>query len=237
MIKIAVCDDDPTSLKQIIQYVKEYQNINCSIYSYDSGIALLEDNVSFDIILLDIDMPQLNGLETAKRIRERDKDVILIYITNYSDYSVFAFAVHAFSYLLKPVDKEALYHQLAEALEYKKPLNSSELEFITLNGILRLKPEQILYFEYLNRKIYLHTKEEIFSLKGKISSLHDELLSYGFDMPHKSFLVNLFAIKSIKGNDIFLVNEELLPLSQKKAADFKKALNYYLSTTRRTILS
>lgn len=236
MIQIAICDDDVTSTQQIAQYLKEYPDASFQIHTFFDGSTLLSHPDSFDIILLDIDMPGLNGIDTAKQLRQKDKQVLLIYITNYSDYSVFAFAVHAFSYLLKPISKQQLYHQLKEVFEYKALSEPSKLTFSCIEGVIHIDTDQILYFEYFNRKIYLYTKEVSYSFKGKISTLQNELATYGFFAPHKSFIVNMQAVYSVKGNDIHLVNQKTIPLSQKKAAEFKRQLNLYLSNTKRRIL-
>lgn len=229
MIRIAICDDEPAVLQQTKELLKEYQRVELSIDEFTSGEALLNSTRSYEIILLDIDMPKTDGIETARLIRQRDKKVKLIYITNYSDYTVFAFAVHAFAYLLKPLKKEELYKQLDEAFEYMQLSSDSLIEFHTVQGILRLPPSDILYFEYLNRKVYLRTKADTHILKCKITELADQLKEKGFIMPHKSFVVNLYSVKNIKGYDIYLVNGSTVPLSQKKSLEFRRALNHYLS--------
>ncbi|MFA9464428.1 MAG: LytR/AlgR family response regulator transcription factor [Velocimicrobium sp.] len=229
MFKIAICDDEATALSLIKKYLKEYAKAEFAIDEFASGEALLKSSENYEIILLDIDMPGQNGIETAKCIRNRNKMVKIIYITNYSDYTTFAFAVHAFAYLLKPVRKSELYQQLDEALEYMQTSSESLLEIHTVEGILRINPKDILYFEYLNRKVYLRTGKESYALKRKITELATELTDKGFFMPHKSFVVNLYAVKNIKGYDIYLTNSTIVPLSQKKSIEFRRALNHYLS--------
>lgn len=88
-------------------------------------------------------MKKLNGIETAKKIREYDKKVKIIYITNYTDYTYSAFSVHAFGYLVKPVKEKELYHHLEEALSYTEEDTSKELEFITEDGVIRIDTNNI----------------------------------------------------------------------------------------------
>ncbi len=228
MIRIAICDDEVTTLHHTKKYLEEYMGAEFIIDEFTSGEALLESKEIYEIILLDIDMTGMNGIETARLIRQQDKKVKLIYITNYSDYTVFAFAVHAFAYLLKPVKKSELYRQLDEAFEYIHAAKNF-LEFHTVEGIIRINPNEILYFEYLDRKIYLRTVHGTHILKRKITDLAAELQDKGFVTPHKSFVVNLYAVKNIKGYDIYLTDSSVIPLSQKKSIEFRKALNHYLS--------
>lgn len=229
MIRIAICDDEVTTLHQTKKYLTDYPGTEFIIDEFTSGEALLAAMDEYEIILLDIDMKGMNGIETAKRIRLRDKKVKLIYITNYSDYTTFAFAVHAFAYLQKPLTKRELYKQLDEVFEYMWAPELTLLEFHTEEGIIRIPPTEILYFEYLNRRVYLKTLNTVYILKRRITDLAGELKGKGFSMPHKSFVVNLYAVKNIKGYDIYLTDNTRIPLSQKKSQEFRCALNCYLS--------
>ncbi len=232
MIKIAICDDDRSALQQTVKYIEEYEKVRFHIDEFHSGKELLRSEEHYDIILLDIDMPEMNGLEAAKLLRQKDKNVKLIYITNYSDYTVFAFAVHAFAYLLKPLNRQELYHQLEDALDYMTPSTAQLLEFYTEEGLLRIPSEEIRYLEYLDRRVILHSTKGVHSMKCKITELARTLAPYDFIMPHKSFIVNLYAVKNIRGYDILLTDQSRIPLSQKKSLEFRKALNYYLSERR-----
>lgn len=232
MIKIAVCDDDEKVLAETLELLKHYGKARLEADAYTGGEALLEAGKKYDILLLDIDMEGMNGIETARRIRAVDKDVKLIYITNYSDYTIFAFGVHAFAYLLKPVKPEELYAQLDEACAYGLSRTEPELEFQAREGIVHVKPSQILCFEYLDRQVAMYTEEGTWHLKRKITDMAAEMEQYGFAMPHKSFVVNLYAVQRIQGYEITLTDGRAVPLSQKKSARFRRALNEYLAGER-----
>ena len=232
VIRIAVCDDDELALDRALMLLKNYRKTELLAESYRSGEALLASGKKYDILLLDIDMEGMNGIETAKRIREVDKEVKLIYVTNYSDYTIFAFAVHAFAYLLKPLRQEELFAQLDEACAYGLSSPEEELEFQAKEGILHIRPSQILCFEYLDRQVMMHTRERLWHLKRRITEVASEMQQYGFAMPHKSFVVNLYAVQSIHGYEITLTDGSLIPLSQKKSAQFRRELNEYLAGER-----
>lgn len=233
MIRLAVCDDEERVLQSTLHMLKQYNKKELVIDSFMSGEELLQSNCNYDIILLDIDMKGINGIETAKKIREKDKKVKLIYITNYSDYSIFAFAVHAFAYLLKPLKKEELFEQLDEACVYGLTKEEKEVEFLAEEGIVRIKASQILYFEYMERKVLIHTENRIWHLKQKITEIANKMQEYEFVMPHKSFVINLYAVRSIQGYDIILTDGSSIPLSQKKSSEFRRTLNNYLAKERR----
>ena len=232
MIKIAVCDDDEKILGETLELLKQYKRIPFSADGYTSGEALLAAGKKYDILLLDIDMGGMNGIETARRIREADREVKLIYVTNYSDYTIFAFGVHAFAYLLKPLKAEELFAQLDEAFAYGLSGPEQELEFQAKEGIVRIAPSRILCFEYLSRQVVMYAGEQAWHLKRQITELAREMEDYGFAMPHKSFVVNLYAVQRIHGYEITLTDGRTVPLSQKKSALFRRALNEYLSRER-----
>ena len=173
-------------------------------------------------------MTGINGIETAKGIRSYDKTVKLIYVTSYTDYLNLAFSVHAFGYLNKPVKKEQIHSQLDEVLSYSIEEKEEVLEFLTTEGVVRLSPKEIYYFEYINRTVKLKTLNESYILRDKITRIADEMTEYGFLMPHKSFTVNLFYVKSVKGYDIFMMDGSIIPLSQKKSTEFREEFNMFL---------
>ncbi|MCI9651721.1 MAG: response regulator transcription factor [Lachnospiraceae bacterium] len=232
MIKIAVCDDDEKILGETLELLRHYKKLSLTADAYTSGEALLAAGKKYDILLLDIDMEGPDGIETARRIREVDKEVKLIYVTNYSDYTIFAFGVHAFAYLLKPLKAEELFAQLDEALAYGLAGPEPELEFLAKEGIVHIVPSRILCFEYLSRQVLMYTEERVWHLKRQITELAREMEGYGFAMPHKSFVVNLYAVQRIHGYEITLTDGMIIPLSQKKSAGFRRALNEYLAGER-----
>lgn len=229
MINIAICDDDKKIVEQIKKYIMEYRKAESKVKTYSSGEELLEAKLNFEIIFLDIDMTGINGIETAKKIRNHDKSVKIIYVTSFIDYVNMAFEVHAFGYLNKPIKKEQIYKQLSEALEYSKEEKEEDyIEFVTSDGVIRLSPKEIYYFEYLSRKVKIKTLNKTYMMKEKIAEVADKMEKYGFLMPHKSFTVNLFYIRTIKGYDIFMTDGSIIPLSQKKSAEFREQFNIFL---------
>ncbi|KAJ50141.1 DNA-binding LytR/AlgR family response regulator [Clostridium tetanomorphum] len=229
MINIAICDDDESVINQIKKYIEEYDACKSIISIYNCGEELLGERKKFHVIFLDIDMVGIDGIETAKRIRKYDKTVKIIYITNFADYVNLAFQVHAFGYLNKPIKKEQIYTQLNEAIAYSEDKEEKELiEFITLEGVVRLAPRDIYYFEYINRKVKIKTLNNNYMLKKNITTVSKDMKEYGFLMPHKSFIVNLFYVKSIKGYDIFMMDGSIIPLSQKKSSEFREQFNIFL---------
>lgn len=231
MPKIAVCDDDKESvirLKEMILSAGISKEIDC----YESGEKLVESDQNYDILFLDIDMDGMNGIETAKILREKDKNVKIIYVTSYAEYVHYAFAVHAFAYLLKPVSQEQIKAQLQEAISYyqkRKKEDEISIRFETKDGSELVRINDIYYFEYRERRVYVKTKKENLIIRGGIREIAERMKGYDFAVPHKSFVVNLFYVKAVKGYDIRMMDGSLIPLSQKKSTEFRSLLNKFLA--------
>lgn len=229
MLKIAVCDDDHCILELMSKMIRNYEKKECLVSVFSDGESLISCSEKFDIIFLDIDMGKLNGIETARIIRKNDKQVKIVYVTSYRDYVSYAFGVHAFGYVLKPLDKEKIYHQIDEAVDYLLEEENLELlEFVTEDGVVHLSSRDICYFEYQNRRVFMTAFQKTYVIKGKITDIASHMEPYGFYMPHKSFSVNLYFVKNIKGYNIFMTDGSAIPLSQKKSVMFREKLNEFL---------
>ncbi|MEG1002360.1 LytR/AlgR family response regulator transcription factor [Clostridium sp.] len=228
MINIGICDDDKNIIKKMKDCINDYKKSDFSITAYNSGEELIKEKKKFHVLFLDIDMSGINGIDTAKIIRSYDKDVKIIYVTSFTDYVNLAFQVHAFGYLNKPIKKEEIYNQINEVIAYTSPKEEEMIEFLTDEGRIRIRTTEIYYFEYNNRKVNIKTKNKQYKIKEKITDIAKVMKKYGFEMPHKSFTVNLFHVKYVKGYDICMMDGSSIPLSQKKSVEFREELNKYL---------
>ena len=229
MYKIAVCDDEEAVSEQVKNLIAEW-NPAVDVVCFSSGEALLENYQSYEAVFLDIDMAGMNGIETGKAIRRLDKDTKIVYLTAYRDYVSGAFGVHAFQYLLKPVNKKAIWNVLEEIFRYMRSAEKKIiLDFHTVDGALCLPVESIYFFEYENRKIRIVTDKEQYYMADKIGNVAKRMTEFGFSMPHQSFVVNMFHVKNVKNQQIFLDNGMEIPLSQKKQKIWKQELMGYLS--------
>lgn len=229
MYKIAVCDDEEAVSEQVKNLITEW-NPSVDVVCFSSGEALLENYQSYEAVFLDIDMAGMNGIETGKAIRRLDKDTKIVYLTAYRDYVSGAFGVHAFQYLLKPVNKKAIWNVLEEIFRYMRSAEKKIiLDFHTVDGALCLLVESIYFFEYENRKIRIVTDKEQYYMADKIGNVAKRMAEFGFSMPHQSFVVNMFHVKNVKNQQIFLDNGMEIPLSQKKQKIWKQELMGYLS--------
>lgn len=240
MLEFAICDDNVTELNKlknmIIRSCRE-NNIQATISLFPNGVDLLNGYQKFDAIFLDIKMDQLDGIQTALEIRKQDKHVKIIYVTNYSSFQSDAFTVRAFGYVVKPISYEQIYKQLKDIIEYSS--QESALPTYTFNtdkGFKTIKLQDIYYFESYNHKVKIQCKEKVYFISDSIINIFNLFKADGFSMPHKSYIVNLMHVSNIKGYDLELINGMVIPISQKRAVEFKRNFHTYLRNNFNVII-
>ena len=235
MIKIAVCDDEESFRSQISKIVREYfeeDHKTILLLEYKEGAELLNAHIRFDIIFLDIEMPQYSGIETAVKLRELGVYSKIIFVTNYSNYKNHAYKVHAFDYITKPIDSKIIYRVLEAAINFlNNEIEKPKVAFKTKEGIVTLKLDDIFYFEYLSRQVIIKSSKGIFHATYKLSEVYEKMKKYNFESPHKSYIVNLLHIKCIEKFDVLIDNGQIIPLAQKRAVEFKRKFNDFLQST------
>jgi two-component system LytT family response regulator len=225
MLRVAICDDEQEIIGRTSRCVGEYavgKNIEIQTQTFSSGEELASCCADFDLILLDIEMGGIDGFQTAKLIRKRNKNVSLIYITSHSEYALKVFAVHPFDFVVKPIDKDKLFTALAAFFEYNAETSKSRtLTFKRANTNVYLDAKDIYFFEYTeNRTVTAITKQGKVELKSSISEILSAAKSHGFASPHKGFVVNLAHVKELQNNDIHMTSGELIPVAHRRKKRF-----------------
>lgn len=245
MLSIAICDDDKSDAAKIEALIKDYMSLKQMPYQlkrFHSGEELLEAKEVFELLFLDIALGKMNGIQVGKLIRETNHNAKIIYTTSYKQYCKQAVnRVHAFAYLVKPITKDKMDRQLDEILQCiveeheKQETVKFEILEITDDGELEVRikdfeVKDIYYFEYFNRKIKIKLEHEEYFFRDKMKDLADKMQIHNFEICHQCFLINLRHVKKIKGYDVFLNNNDKIPVSQKKSADFRKKLNAFIQS-------
>jgi len=199
--------------------------IKTDIHCYLSAEAFLfskEDKHPFDVLLLDIQMDKMTGIELAKKLREQKDDVVIIFITAVKDYVFEGYDVNALHYLLKPVDKDKLFSCMESAYNEMKKVE----KYIIINDT-KVPLNSIMYVEAQAHYIVVATENKDFSLKKAITAFSREL-GEGFMFCHRSYIVNLSAVKQIKREEIILDNGKSIPVSRAKYKEVNEAfISYY----------
>ncbi len=225
ILNIAICDDDSVHVDLIKSYI-EFMDISYDInytLAY-SGEELLEklNGKLMDIVFLDIEMNGLNGIEVGRKIREKNKDAIIVYLTGYRDYAVEAFEIESFHYLIKPIIEEKFVRvmervllRLKEKKDFRERIRIFTIQ--TKDKLIQLKYEEIYYFEKYFRKINVHTLNESIEFYGAMKDLLGEIDHSHFIRCHQSYIVNKSKIRKIGEKTIILNGKEevFIPVSRR----------------------
>lgn len=232
-MRVAICDDDRESCARLRCLVRR-QEPDCEVVCFDTGKHFLEAGKHFDILLLDIQMEEMSGIEVARVLRIKRERTILIFVTALKEYAVEAFEVSAFSYLLKPVEPEKFNRVFADACREVRRLereSGEQLFFQTKARSFVLPKRDILYVESRKRKVEIHTLRENVTVYATMKSM-EEQLGEGFFRCHRGFLVNMAYVAEYGMGIIQLQSGETVYLAREKYSEFTKAYTRYLSTAR-----
>lgn len=227
-MRIAICDDEAVQLQLIANYVEEYQNIYhqpLTIECYSNADALLfayQEDYAIPILLLDIQMKGLNGMELAKLVRKYSKDTIIIFITGVSDYVYDGFNVQALNYLMKPIKKEQLFACLDKAIE-KLNTQQPTIALCCDKQWLRFPVKDILYVESDGHYLDVYTKKQCYHVKKTMEEMEEALPTSLFFHLSRSYLIQLEAIEKINTQTLWMSNGQCIPIPKGKYRLLSKA--------------
>lgn len=231
MIKIAIVDDSTDSIDVLKEYILSYEKdkgVECKIRTYSNAIDFVTDyKCEFDIIFMDINMPHLNGMEAAKKIREVDSSTCLIFITSHAKYAITGYEVQALDFIIKPVDKIAFLMKMDKAVRHVSKYNNKSYLLKNPNGIMVLEHSEIYYVESRLHYVYFHTNSDVYSKREKLDVVEKELNNPRFCRCGASYLVNLDYVTKVDGNQVTVGNYSL-PISRASKAEFLDALTRHL---------
>lgn len=231
-ISIAICDDEPNDLNEMESMTKkllEAEKISCGISRFGDAAALLssiEGGEKFDILLLDVMMENLSGMELAASLRVQGNDIAIVFISANREMALMGYEVSAVRYLAKPVQWE----KLREALLYccQTQVTQKEILLPTADGQCRILISDLIYIEPWNRGTRLVLMNDECKTSAKISELERLLPKEKFVFCHRTLLVNLAFVQSVRYCELTLKNGQTLPVSKYRQAQIKESLLHYL---------
>ena len=223
VLRIAIVEDDHDFAQMLIEYLARYEKERMvSIqprYFRDGEDILSEYTEDFDLILMDIQLPFLCGMDAARAIRKRDEDVLILFLTGNAQFSIAGYEVQAFDYLLKPISYETFAARMDLALSHRKKRKGHYLLVYVEDGVRKIDSSHILYIESQGHVMHIHTRQEVIETHAKISDLEEQLPPDLFFRCHKSYLVNMFHVDGVLDADC-LVDGHRLPISRRKKKEF-----------------
>lgn len=240
MIQIAICDDQSNELEHTYSMVQAYHSrhpeLDISLYKFTSGCELLESisgKKHFDIYLLDILMPEINGIEVGSAIRESDNTALIIYLTSSPDYALQSYQVDAGGYLLKPFNEEELFSTLDRIFVRLDAEDQMRMVLrISRDGIESIPYSHLIYLEYYQHRLIAHTIngktiESIYYRKS-FQELTAPLTDDRFVKVNASVVANMQHIRNINSKEVRFSNGETLVLSRQYSTIVRKTFMNYL---------
>lgn len=239
VIKAAIVDDEPMAaalLKQNLDRLSDElqqsaeEKVEFELFIFKSGVDFLTNYVpKYDVVFMDVKMSDMDGMVVAKKLREVDKSVMLIFVTNMADKAVNGYLVDAFDFLVKPVIYEHLKqvwkNRMVPALRFRR-----NDPFLLVNadiGLQRINIRDIRYIEVVNHFLKFYMGEKVIIAYGALKKIAEKLKPYGFTSCNRCYLVNMNHIDSVEKNVVRIGKDELM-ISRPKKKEFLKELVLFM---------
>lgn len=231
MLRVAIVEDSEQDRDVLVSFLKRYTMEKGEIFQttcFSNGLNFIEDyKPEFDLTFMDIEMPHMDGLKAAHRLREMDQDTSLIFVTNMAQYAINGYEVAALNFLLKPLQYFRFSVELDKVVRNSAVKNAAPIILAAKEGQVRLKYESVYYVDSDKHYLCFHTSLGDYHVRGKLNEWDEKLLEHGFCRSGTSFLINLMHVSLIK-NSSAVVNGEEIPISRSKKKEFSESFTKYL---------
>lgn len=235
MIRVLIAEDDPQCFRQLEEFLDGYSQETgraFHITHYDNGEDLVERyKPEFDLLLLDVDMPFLDGMTAAGHIRKVDPEVVIVFVTNLAQYAIQGYSVNALDYILKPLNYFSFSQRLTRCLRYVKKRGDAYIMVAVKGGVLKLEVGDIYYIERLGHQLMFHTRDGVYASPATIQQMEEALADKGFARCNKGYLVNLAHVRGVQDGCAVVQGDRLL-ISRGRRAAFLNALADYVGGVR-----
>lgn len=231
MINVAIVEDtlkDAETLKDYTRRAVEMVNETCEITVFNNAVDFLDGyRGNFDIVFMDIELPDINGMDAAKKLRLLDESVVLIFVTNMAQFAVGGYAVDAMDFMVKPVSYENLCIKISRAIKKIEGKREEKLVLPGKSGVTVIMIPQIRYVEIMNHRLTFFTTQGDVAAVGSLSKIEEKLLRFNFSRCNNYSLVNLNFVTKVEDYTVWL-DKEMLTVSRARKRPFLKDLADFL---------
>lgn len=230
-MKIAIVEDNPSDAKLLKSFLDRYSEenkIQFEVKQFEDGMNFVENYCrDFGLIFLDIEMPHLNGMESAKEIRMIDPDVTIIFVTNMSQYAIEGYEVSAVGFMVKPISYFAFQKLMTKVVKNHIGTNEEKITIKKNGNIAFLAPSQIFYVEAMGHNLIYHTKSGDYSTNERLKNVALKLAAYNFFQIKSCYLVNLRYVSLVKSDSVVVDGAELT-IARRTKKEFLAAMASYM---------
>ena len=231
MINIGICEDElhyRVNIKDMLGDILSTYSINYKIYEFSSGEELLSNYPKdLDILIMDIQMKIINGMDTARKIREFDQNLEIIFMTSFSEFMQEGYEKKTYRYILKTKSEQKISRNILPCINEIMKKKNNYLTINVKNYVDRIKIDSIVYIETDRPNILIYTNDNKYTTKMSISKIDKILREHGFFRCHNSYIVNLKLVESMNSNTL-KIGEKYIPISKYRVKELKLALTNIL---------
>ena len=231
MFKIAIVEDEEKACENIKSFLNRFSKENgveFATYCFTNGVDFISDyQPVYDIVLMDIEMPMMDGMETSHRLRKIDNSVALLFVTNMAQCAIKGYEVDAIDFMVKPVDYFNFSVKLKKAIDYVIKRSDYKIVLKIDDNFRRVSVRNIKYIEVFGHFLTYHTDNDAITVRGQMGKIEEELAPYSFARCNDGYLVNLNYITEYTSTNLKLGDEEL-PVSRRKRKEFMEKLSNFL---------
>lgn len=213
MIKVAIVDDEAVHADKLGEYLARYEaekGLGIHAEKFQNAVAFLTNYVpDYDIVFLDIRMQFMDGLTAAKRLRELDEKVVLVFVTSLAQYAINGYEVNAADYIVKPFSYADFALKLTRAVKLIPSDRFAPYMFRTQNGMVRIDLNTVTYVETDGHRVIYHTKDRDYTQYSSLNAVEKAIREYGFSRCNTSYLVNLRYVDSVEDFTVYVAGVPL----------------------------
>lgn len=230
--RIAVVEDDKSASEDLCNFINRYGGENGQEFEisrfYTATLFISSFRNNFDIIFMDIELPDGNGMEVVKKVRETDENVLVIFVTNMKQYAVNGYEVRAFDFIIKPLSYYNFSLKFSDVMKCFRAKREIFVWISNKDGKMRLNASRIKYIEVFKHVLIYHTLDGIFQSSGSLNRLEETLRGANFAECNRCYLINLRYVTEVKQFSVVVGGEEL-QISRLKRSSFMRELNKFLA--------
>lgn len=233
MTKIAIIEDEydmSNDLKKHVEMFFNQHEKNISIDIFDNAVKFLDKyKTGYNLVFMDINLPYMNGIEASEKLRQKDPMVIIVFVTYLAQYAIEGYKVHAFDYVLKPVNYYNFALTLERILPHLKNNDKSIVIYTNKTSFKKILIDRIKYIEINNHKLIFHTLDGDYETHGALNDYVDMLKDDYFELCNRCYLINLKMVSQVTPDNVIIDDESLL-ISRPKRKQFLHVLNEFIAT-------